>query len=243
MRKAQVLIPIVAILAIMLILFSLSLREIGVDYIIQGSEPTSKYIQLFYFIEESLANGTQTGFKYINMNYNKSDFNPKTNILAIYLTKIFALHYYNYTLNKASAIIGQTDMKFYINSTSNPYLLYLNGSLNKGKGSYFNLTFFKNGIFRLNFYMIVSEAKIVISNSSIYNYYLVILNYKYEVYFGNERINITNQFETLVNGSENGNFAYLRGQTYLEFILPANCIGKTIIGLKDSYGIIGWVLV
>lgn len=242
MRKAQVLIVIAAILAITLILFSISMREVMITHQIVGQDPNIEYVQLFYFLEQSAANGTQNGFAYLLSNYNKSNFDPKLNVIAASLAKSATASYYKYTLNNIASIGGfKTDI--YENSSNNPILVSINVSLIKAKGSFFNLSLTKIGILKIIYHIAVNESRIVISNSSTSNYYLVTIVYDYRVYFANKEINILDQFSPLVNGSEKGNFVYLVGKNYFEFILPAGSENKTIIGLKDSFGIIGWVLV
>jgi len=76
MKKAQVLIPVVTLISILIILFALTIHPLLVNYKYVEFDPTNKLIETFYFFEQILANGTNTGFKILLSQYENSNFNP-----------------------------------------------------------------------------------------------------------------------------------------------------------------------
>jgi len=188
MKKAQVLIPVVTLISILIILFALTIHPLLVNYKYVEFDPTNKLIETFYFFEQILANGTNTGFKILLSQYENSNFNPLISNTLAKLSKDTAINYYYLSLKKIMDILPSYDFSWLKNSSYNPIIISILASSNKGNGSYFNASVTIRNEFELLFFTNVTSAKVITSKSSIYNYYYVIVNYTYITYFNGKKL-------------------------------------------------------
>jgi hypothetical protein len=218
-KKAQVLIPISAIIAMIIILSSFYITTLNIQTI-NKEEIFLKEVNISYFCIQSLSYGTQRSFNY-NINENNTQSIAK-------IAENLANEYLNNSLTKAEKI----------SKNKNIVKTFITNNNKKGKDGFFSVyCLYDNRIlFNVTLSIVATEIFIIAESENVYYKVEITLfsffkkhfftNYQIETYYNNIKV------DSLILASDN-KFTIITEGKYKDSLL---------IKIINNFGIIFWLL-
>jgi hypothetical protein len=218
-KKAQVLIPISAIIAVIIILSSFYITTLNIQTI-NKEEIFLKEVNISYFCIQSISYGTQRSFNY-NINENNTQSIAK-------IAENLASEYLNKSLIKAEKI----------SKSKSIVKIFITNNNKKGKDAFFSVYCLYDNQILFNVTLSISTTELFIAAESENVYYKIELslfpffkkhffvNYQVETYYSNSKV------DSLILISDN-KFIIITEGRYKD---------RLLIKIVNNFGIIFWLL-